>query len=114
MKEPEGCMAEAAREASALMGSAAAGGAGAAGSGRPGGGGKGGEGGPGGRAQASCSRRTWFCSCWSFSGSLGREQRQSEGLTQVGRAPGPRPNPVACRALLETPWHLGVGSHTRT
>lgn len=67
MKEPEDCMAGAAREASALMGSGAAGG-----------GGKGGEGGAlrgaqaGGacRALASCSRRIWCCSCWSFRGSL--------------------------------------------
>lgn len=71
MKEPEDCMAGAAREASALMGSGAAGG-----------GGKGGEGGAlrgaqaGGacRALASCSRRIWCCSCWSFRGSLGRQR----------------------------------------
>lgn len=78
MKEPEDCMAGAAREASALMGSGAAGGAQAASSGQAGGGGKGGEGGAlrgaqaGGacRALASCSRRIWCCSCWSFRGSL--------------------------------------------
>lgn len=78
MKEPEDCMAGAAREASALMGSGAAGDAQAASSGKAGGGGKGGEGGalrgaPAGgasRALASCSRRIWCCSCWIFRGSL--------------------------------------------
>lgn len=78
MKEPEDCMAVA-REARALMGSEGTGDAQAASSGKAGGGGgKGGDGGAllplllllqgtpggaGGQAQASCSRRTWFCSC---------------------------------------------------
>lgn len=78
MKEPEDCMAVE-REASALMGSEGTGDAQAASSGKAGGGGgKGGDGGallplllllqgtPGGagaQAHASCSRRTWFCSC---------------------------------------------------
>lgn len=82
MKEPEDCMV-AAREASALMGSAGTGDAQAASSGKAGGGGgKGGDGGAllllppllllllqgrpggaGGQAPASCSKRTWFCSC---------------------------------------------------
>lgn len=92
MKEPEDCMAGAAREASALMGSRAKGDAQAASSGKAGGGGKGGEGGAlhgvpvtGCRALASCSRRIWFCSCWIFRGSLGREtkatpsEREPEG-----------------------------------
>lgn len=71
MKEPEDCMAEAEREASALMGSGEAGDAQAASSGKAGGGGKGGEGGAlRCRALASCSRRIWFWSCWIFSGSL--------------------------------------------
>lgn len=78
MKEPEDCMAGAEREASVLMGSGEAGDAQAASSGKAGGGGKGGEGGalrgaPAGggcRALASCSSRTWFCSCWIFRGSL--------------------------------------------
>lgn len=67
------------RDASALMGSEGTGDAQAASSGKAGGGGgKGGDGGallplllllqgtPGGaafQAPASCSRRTWFCSC---------------------------------------------------
>lgn len=83
MKEPEDCMAGAAREASALMGSGAAGDAQAASSGKAGGGGKGGEGGalrgaPAGgasRALASCSRRIWCCSCWIFKGSLGEREK---------------------------------------
>lgn len=77
MKEPEGCMVVV-REASVLMGSADTGDAQAASSGKGGGGGKGGDGGAllplllllqgtlagaGGQAPASCSRRTWFCSC---------------------------------------------------
>lgn len=78
MKEPEDCMAVA-REASALMGSEGTGDAQAASSRKAGGGGgKGGDGGAllplllllqgtpggaGGQAHASCSRRTWFCSC---------------------------------------------------
>lgn len=73
MKEPDDCMAGAEREASALMGSGAAGAAQAASSGRAGGGGKGGEGGAL-RGAASCSRRTWFWSCWSFRGSLQGER----------------------------------------
>lgn len=78
----------AAREASALMGSAGTGDTQAASSGKAGGGGKGGDGGAllllpplllllqgraggaGGQAPASCSKRTWFCSCCSFRGSL--------------------------------------------
>lgn len=82
MKEPEDCMAGAAREARALMGSRAEGDAQAASSGKAGGGGKGGEGGAllgvlaaGCRPLAACSRRIWFCSCWSFRGSLGRETK---------------------------------------
>lgn len=75
-------MAGAAREARALMGSAA-GDAQAASSGKAGGGGKGGEGGAlrgapageGSRAPASCSRRIWCCSCWIFRGSLGGRER---------------------------------------
>ncbi|ELK17567.1 hypothetical protein PAL_GLEAN10016678 [Pteropus alecto] len=51
--------------------------------------GPGAPGGGGGRALASCSRRTWCCSCWIFRGSLGRErkatpsERELEG-TSVG------------------------------
>lgn len=77
MKEPEDCMVVA-REASVLMGSAGTGDTQAASSGKAGGGGKGGDGGAllplllllqgrpggaGGQAPASCSKRTWFCSC---------------------------------------------------
>lgn len=77
MKEPEDCMV-AVREASVLMGSAGTGDTQAASSGKAGGGGKGGDGGAllplllllqgrlggaGGQAPASCSKRTWFCSC---------------------------------------------------
>lgn len=87
MKEPEDCMAGAEREASVLMGSGEAGDAQAASSGKAGGGGKGGEGGalrgaPAGggcRALASCSSRTWFCSCWIFRGSLGSQSLGPRG-----------------------------------
>lgn len=81
MKEPEDCMAEAEREASALMGSGEAGDAQAASSGKAGGGGKGGEGGPECRALASCSRRICFCSCWILSGSL-RAERKTESFRE--------------------------------
>lgn len=91
MKEPEDCMAGAAREASALMGSGAAGEAQAASSGKAGGGGKGGEGGAlrGAlvtrcRTLASCSRRIWCCSCWIFRGSLGREREATPSERALG------------------------------
>lgn len=98
MKEPEDCMAGAAREASALMGSGAVGEAQAASSGKAGGGGKGGEGGAlrGAlvtrcRTLASCSRRIWCCSCWIFRGSLwsqGLARWLPLGSRRLGRAAG--------------------------